>query len=108
MKACITNDTVLMETASVALKNVIDPEIRLNVVDLGLIYQIDFDHESKQVFCTMTLTTRFCPMGTLIKSDVERCLSAAFPEMNVEVNLSFDPPWSSDRISETGKKFLNQ
>ena len=108
MENCITNDPVLMETALMASRNVIDPEIQLNVVDLGLIYQIDFDKEGKKLFCSMTLTTRFCPMGSTIKSDVERCLSAAFPQFCIVVDLVFDPPWNRERITEPGKEFLNR
>ena len=66
----ITNDKEKSAQAIDGLKNVIDPEIGLNVVDLGLIYQIDFDEAEKKVYCTMTLTTQFCPMGESISTGV--------------------------------------
>ena len=90
-----------------ALRSVIDPELELNVVDLGLIYRIDFDAESRLVV-EMTLTTRFCPMGESIGHAVLQCLSEAFPEREVAVNVTFTLPWNQDRISEAGRQFLNR
>ncbi len=59
----ITNDKAKCGLALEALKSVEDPEIGLNVVDLGLIYQIDFDENEKKIYCSHSLTTQFCPMG---------------------------------------------
>ncbi len=108
MERFITNNPELFKTAETALREVMDPEIQLNVIDLGLIYQIDFDKAANTIYCSMTLTTRFCPMGSAIVGDVENALLNAFPKMKVEINLVFDPAWSKDRISETGKNFLNK
>lgn len=108
MANCITNNPELLEIAKKALKEVMDPEIQLNVVDLGLIYQIDFDEAGGKIYCSMTLTTRFCPMGAAIVGDVEQALSGAFPAMKVETNLVFEPAWNKERISEAGKNYLNQ
>jgi len=63
----ITNDIEKSERAIDSLRNVMDPEIGLNVVDLGLIYQLDFDEAKTKVYCTMTLTTQFCPMANLFQ-----------------------------------------
>lgn len=104
----ITNDNEKIIRATNALKNVIDPEIGLNVVDLGLIYQIDFDEAEKKVYCTMTLTTQFCPMGESISSGVTNALEQAFPRFEIDVNVIFNPPWNSQKISEKGREFLNQ
>ena len=62
----ISNNQLKSTVALAALQNVMDPEIGLNIVDLGLIYQIDFDETEMKIFCTMTLTTQFCPMGESI------------------------------------------
>ena len=70
----ITNDKEKCQLALEALKNVIDPEIGLNVVDLGLIYQIDFDQMGKMVFCSHSLTTQFCPMGESINNGITNAL----------------------------------
>ncbi len=104
----ITNNNIRCTIALAALEQVVDPEIGLNVVDLGLIYQVDFDEENKKIFVTMTLTTQFCPMGESITAAVKRVMEHTFPGEEVWVELSFDPPWSHERISEEGKQFLNQ
>lgn len=104
----ITNNSIRCTIALAALEQVVDPEIGLNVVDLGLIYQLDFDEEHKKIFVTMTLTTQFCPMGESITAAVKRVMEHTFPGEEVRVELSFDPPWSHERISEEGKQFLNQ
>ncbi|HRK55644.1 MAG TPA: metal-sulfur cluster assembly factor [Cyclobacteriaceae bacterium] len=90
-----------------SLYNVIDPEIGLNIVDLGLVYQIDFNEEDKEIFVTMTLTTQFCPMGDAIVSSTKQAMQQSFPEDKIQVNLTFDPPWDTSMISEEGNKFLN-
>ncbi len=104
----ITNDIEKRVRAIDGLKNIMDPEIGLNVVDLGLIYQIDFDEAEKKVYCTMTLTTQFCPMGESISTGVTNALEQTFPEFEIEVNVIFNPPWNSENISEEGREFLNQ
>lgn len=108
MNNIITNDPVRLTAALSALHQVIDPEIGLNIVDLGLVYQIDFDEAAWQVFVSMTLTTQFCPMGDSIRNSAARALQQAFPKYSIHIDLVFDPPWNAERISEQGKKFLNR
>ena len=104
----ITNDNEKFILGIEALKNVIDPEIGLNVADLGLTYQIDFDEDNKKVYCTMTLTTQFCPMGQSISHGVTNALEHTFSDFEIEVNVIFNPPWNSQKISKKGREFLNQ
>ena len=104
----ISNDTEKLQQALLALKQVMDPEIGLNIVDLGLVYQVDFDDEGKNIYNTMTLTTQFCPMGESITDGAQQALEAAFHCYTVHINLIFDPPWSHDLISEEGRNYLNQ
>ncbi|MBS1669239.1 MAG: metal-sulfur cluster assembly factor [Bacteroidetes bacterium] len=104
----ITNNELKSTIASTALYNVIDPEIGLNVVDLGLIYQLDFKENEKAVYCKMTLTTQFCPMGASIKEGVENVLQDTFKEDAIQVELTFDPAWNMDMISEEGRHFLGR
>ncbi|MCJ7757275.1 MAG: metal-sulfur cluster assembly factor [Gillisia sp.] len=104
----ITNNPIKYAQALEALKDVIDPEIGLNVVDLGLIYQIDFDEENSKINTVFTLTTQFCPMGESITEAVKRALENAFPLMEVDLDLTFDPAWNQEMISEAGINFLNQ
>ena len=88
------------------LGEVIDPEIGLNIVDLGLIYALSIDEEKKAVKVKMTLTTQFCPMGASIVGSVEETLKDCFPGQKVEVELVYEPRWNADMISEEGKAFL--
>ena len=104
----LSNNNIRCLIALAALQDVIDPEIGLSVVDLGLIYQLDFDEISGKVYVLMTLTTQFCPMGESIVDGVTRALQSVFPDDEVNVALTFDPPWNHERISEEGQKFLNQ
>jgi len=91
--------------ARAALYKVIDPELYVNVVDLGLIYQIDFV-TAQSISVTMTLSTPHCPMGEAITNGVRNALEAVFPDSTVKVNLSFDPPWSFERLTEEGRQQL--
>jgi len=104
----ITNNNSKCTIALAALHQVTDPEIGLNVVDLGLIYQIDFDEEERKIFALMTLTTQFCPMGESIVDGVANALQRAFPWDNLDVELTFDPQWNMELISDEGKIFLNK
>ena len=108
MKEVITNDQEKNAQALLALRQVYDPEIGLNIVDLGLIYQIDFDEDNKIIFVSMTLTTQFCPMGESIVDGVTQALQQTFPGDSIQVDLTFNPPWSYELISEEGRKFLNR
>ena len=103
----VTNNNIKCTIALAALENVIDPEIGLNIVDLGLVYQLDFDEEGKKIFLSMTLTTQFCPMGESITAAEKRASETTFDGEEVILNLTFDPPWNYERISDEGKKFLN-
>ena len=108
MNEVITNNREKCDQALAALHHVIDPEIGLNIVDLGLLYQIDFDEGNKIIFVSMTLTTQFCPMGESITNAATETLKSAFPGTGVSVELSFDPSWSHERISAEGQEFLNE
>lgn len=107
MDNVITNNAAECAHALDALKTVIDPEIGLNVVDLGLIYQVDVEEINKELFVSMTLTTQFCPMGESIRDAALRALQDAFPSYKIHLDLVFDPPWNAERISEKGREFLN-
>lgn len=108
MNTVITNNPEKCQEALAALHQVTDPEIGLNIIDLGLLYQIDFDEDDKQVFVSMTLTTQFCPMGDSIRSNAVMALQNVFPQYRIHLELVFDPPWTAERISEQGREFLNQ
>ena len=96
----------LINKAIEGLRTVDDPEVGLNVVDLGLIYELELDMEAKKVTCLMTFTTEFCPMGESILANVTEALQVALPEFTPEVTVTFDPPWRQDMISDEGRRFL--
>jgi len=91
----------LKKVALEKLKEVIDPEIGANVVDLGLIYGINVDKNKVKV--KMTLTSLGCPLGNFLISEVENKLKeAGFKKVDVE--LTFNPPWTPERMSKELRK----
>jgi metal-sulfur cluster biosynthetic enzyme len=89
-----------------ALKTVIDPEIGVNIVDLGLIYNLEFDDH--YVTVTMTLTTPGCPMHNSLTNWVKEALMGIGDNVGAKVNLVWDPPWSPDYMSDEAKKQLGR
>jgi len=102
-----TNDHIKCNQALLGLYEVYDPEIGLNVVDLGLIYGITFYDERNEIGVVMTLTTQFCPMGESIQSDVKQAIANAFKDYQVNITVTFDPAWSHEFLSPEGEAFLN-
>jgi metal-sulfur cluster biosynthetic enzyme len=102
----ITNNEEKFSHALQGLYNVYDPEIGLNIVDLGLVYEIHFDEDDKSLTCRMTLTSQFCPMGEAITSDTNNSLTTSFPDWDVRIILTFEPPWDAGKITPNGKEFL--
>ena len=86
-----------------AIRDCYDPEIPLNIYDLGLIYAIDIDESAIDV--KMTLTSQGCPSARTIPEDVRRKI-AALGHPNVRVDVVWDPPWHPSRISPDGKQKL--
>jgi len=84
------------------LKTVYDPEIPVNVYDLGLIYGVDIDDE-KNVTVTMTMTAPACPAADYIVEDVRIALESIKEINNVEIKLVFEPEWHQDLMSEEAK-----
>jgi metal-sulfur cluster biosynthetic enzyme len=94
------------EVFEVLRANVRDPELMMNVVDLGLIYEVDVT-DKKTVEITMSLTSPGCPAGPQIISDVQRETHQAFPEIDeVNVHLTWNPFWTPERMSEEAKEEL--
>lgn len=97
------NEFLQTEEAIVAmLKTVYDPEIPVNVYDLGLIYKIYVDEE-KNVSIDMTLTAPNCPASDFLLEDVRMKVGSIDGVKNVEVNLVFEPEWDKDMMSEEAK-----
>lgn len=87
------------------LKNVIDPELAVNIIDLGLVYNIKYQKETG-ISITMTLSSEGCPMGDIIIGDISNVLNNTFPEFEHKVELTWTPKWFSDFIKPDGKKLL--
>ncbi len=92
-----------------ALKGVFDPEIPVNVYDLGLIYEIDFepsgvaDTPGGTARVVMTLTAPNCPMADQLVDDVKRAVAGVEGVSQVDLNLTFEPPWDKNMLSEEAK-----
>jgi metal-sulfur cluster biosynthetic enzyme len=89
-----------------SLKECMDPEIPINVVDMGLIYGIDVNDDNK-VDIKMTMTTRGCPLHDTLVSDVKRYVNKIPGVSGVNVEIVWEPAWTPDRMSEEGKKLIN-
>nr|WP_241264207.1 putative Fe-S cluster assembly protein SufT [Bowmanella dokdonensis] len=83
-----------------ALETIYDPEIPINLVSLGLIYEVQIDQQSKIVNIQMTLTAPGCGMGPVLVGDVEYRVAMVPNVEQVKVELVFDPPWSREMMSE--------
>lgn len=92
----------MMET----LRLVIDPELHINIIDLGLVYGIDVDAEKRLVNVEMTLSSSYCPMGESITSGVKNCIEGHYEDYEAAIDLVWEPVWSYDKISDEGKRLL--
>ena len=97
-----SNREILTDAVITALRTVYDPEIPVNVYDLGLIYRIDLKSHGL-VEIDMTLTAPGCPVAGEILSQVRKAVSDVEGIDNVKVNLVFDPPWNKSKMSEEAK-----
>ncbi|HUB33490.1 MAG TPA: SUF system Fe-S cluster assembly protein [Bryobacteraceae bacterium] len=95
----------LKDAITAALKKVYDPEMPVNIYDLGLIYGIEVD-DAGQATVRMTLTAPNCPVAGTLPGEVERAARAVAGVTGVKLELVFDPPWSKDRMSEAAKLAL--
>jgi FeS assembly SUF system protein len=95
----------LRDQVIAALKKVYDPEMPVNIYELGLIYNVDVDPQG-QVALRMTLTAPNCPVAGTLPADAERAVRAVPGVTGVKLELVFDPPWTKDRMSEAAKLAL--
>lgn len=90
------------EAVYIQIKTVFDPEIPINIYELGLIYDVLILEEGK-VKVVMTLTAPACPAAELLPEEVKTKVAQVEGVKEVEIELTFDPPWDKDMISEEGK-----
>ena len=89
-----------------AVKKIYDPEIPVNIYELGLIYKIDVDEKNK-VNVDMTLTSPNCPVAESLPNDVKENIKKVEGVSDVNLNLVWEPPWDKDKMSEAAKLELN-
>ena len=94
--------TVNVEQVRESLKNCMDPEVPLSIVDMGLIYGIDVT-ENNDVNIKMTMTTKGCPLHDTMVDDVKRYTKKVSGVNNVQVDIVWDPPWTMDKMSDEAK-----
>jgi len=88
-----------------ALKLVVDPEVALSIVDLGLVYGVEIDAEKARV--TMTMTSAACPVTDVITEDVEAELERVLPAGSwIEVDLVWEPAWTPELMSDSARRFM--
>jgi len=95
----------LRDQVIAALKKVYDPEMPVNIYELGLIYALDVDAQG-QAAIRMTLTAPNCPVAGSLPAEVERAARSVTGVTGVKLELTFDPPWSKDRMSEAARLAL--
>jgi len=85
------------------LHNVIDPEVGINIVDLGLVYGVEIS--GNKLHIDLTMTTPACPMGDMILDDARQALAGLLPaNAEIDINLVWEPPWSPDKMSEQARE----
>ncbi len=88
-----------------ALSFVMDPELEVNIVDLGLVYEINF-FDNKRIHVVMTFSTPGCPLGESIENGVKNTLAEEFPFYEIEVEIVFEPMWAVEMMSDSAKQQL--
>jgi FeS assembly SUF system protein len=101
----LTGSPNIREGVLEALKTCYDPEIPYNIVDLGLIYDLQISDEG-YVFVKMTVTTPACPVGPWLEDQVREAVLSVPGVKDVVVQIVFDPPWTPDKMSEQARRDL--
>lgn len=95
----ITKEAVLEE-----LKKVVDPELNVNIVDLGLVYDVNINQESGKVDIIMTLTTPGCPLSMVFEEWIPAAVKNIEEVKDVKLNLVWEPPWDPEKMSDAAKE----
>lgn len=90
------------------LKHIFDPEIPVNIYDLGLIYKIELEEKEKILVCNidMTLTSPGCPVADSLVNDASYAVKVIDEIEEVYINLTFDPPWDKSKVTDEGKDIM--
>jgi metal-sulfur cluster biosynthetic enzyme len=101
--------TALLEDLEEAMRDVVDPELGVNVVDLGLVYGLDVDTEANVAIIDMTLTSAACPLTDVIEDQARQALTGGpGPGLvdDIRINWVWMPPWGPDKITDDGREQL--
>ncbi len=102
-----TNETSLDPGLCECLRDVLDPEIGLNIVDLGLV--LDARRSADRISVRLTLTSRACPLGELVLAEVREKVAESYPAVpRVDIDLVWDPIWTPDLITDRGYELLGR
>jgi metal-sulfur cluster biosynthetic enzyme len=97
----------LRATVELALEQVVDPEVAMDIVDVGLVYRVEVPEAPAAVRVRMTMTSAACPVADVIMDDVRYFLDQALPgREEAEIDLVWEPAWSPERLSESARRFM--
>ena len=102
--ALIEVEAAKFDEATEALKDVVDPELDVNIVDLGLVYDLAWDDEQDALVISMTLTSAGCPLTDVIETEIAEKLDGVVEQFRI--NWVWMPPWGPERITEDGREMM--
>ena len=102
--ALIEVEAAKFDEATEALKDVVDPELDVNIVDLGLVYDLAWDDEQDALVISMTLTSAGCPLTDVIETEIAEKLDGVVEQ--IRINWVWMPPWGPERITEDGREMM--
>ncbi|MBB5631946.1 metal-sulfur cluster biosynthetic enzyme [Cryobacterium mesophilum] len=97
-------ESKLFDQVEEALKDVVDPELGVNIVDLGLIYDLSWDDENNALIVSMTLTSAGCPLTDVIEDDMSQALDGVVEQFRI--NWVWMPPWGPEKITDDGRDMM--
>jgi len=98
-------EPALFDKVEEALKDVMDPELGVNIVDLGLIYDLTWDDENNALIISMTLTSAGCPLTDVLEEQTAQCLDGVVDAFRI--NWVWMPPWGPEKITDDGREMMS-
>jgi metal-sulfur cluster biosynthetic enzyme len=98
-------EPALFDKVEEALKDVMDPELGVNIVDLGLIYDLTWDDENDALIISMTLTSAGCPLTDVLEEQTAQCLDGVVDAFRI--NWVWMPPWGPEKITDDGREMMS-
>lgn len=93
---------IIEEQVLDTLREILDPEFLINIVDLGLVYDVRVDERDQQINIDITFTTSSCPLIDTVVGDITELLQTKHSRMEIRVNVVWSPPWSTSMITKRG------